>query len=59
MSYMDKTIQYTLGHKCTPNGVGDYELFCSKTGTVPGFVPFMNRGTLKKCEGCGKEIEAI
>ncbi len=59
--YMTKTIRYSEGHKCQPNGVGDYELVCPKDnrGVIPGFVPFMLRGTLKKCQGCGKNIYPI
>ncbi len=59
--YMTKTIQYSEDHKCQPNGVGDYELVCPEDnkGVIPGFVPFMLRGTLRKCKGCGKSIHAI
>src|SRR5688572_22651288 len=38
--FMTKEIQYTAGHKCVPNGVGDYDFICPTTGRKPGFVPF-------------------
>lgn len=58
-SYEDKEIKYTHGHKCTPNGSGDYTFVCPEHGEKPGFIPFMARSLLKgKCI-CGKSIEVI
>lgn len=55
--YMTKTIIYTHGHACRPNGVGDYEWLCQGEVT-PGFIPFMARGVIKACTRCGIKVEA-
>lgn len=54
---LTKEIQYKHGHKCVPNGVGDYTFVCPTEGEKPGFIPFMFRSLCGgKCK-CGMEIE--
>lgn len=37
----DETIEYASGHKCEPNGVGDYTMICPTRGPYPSFIPYM------------------
>jgi hypothetical protein len=54
--FLTKEILYSLGHRCVPNGVGDYVFLCPTLGEKPGFIPFMLRDQLRgKCV-CGVEI---
>jgi hypothetical protein len=56
---MDEEIQYTDGHKCIPNGVGDYTFVCPTKGEKPGFVPFMLRRMVKGKCACGTYVEVL
>ena len=55
-----RVIEYTEGHECRPNGVGDYKMVCPETGVLEGFVPFLMRTLLRgTCDGCGLSIRSL
>ena len=53
----DRIIEYKGGHRCVPNGVGDYRFGCPTEGEKPGFVPFGWRTALSGTCKCGAKIE--
>ncbi len=56
---LTKVIQYTDGHRCEPNGHGDYQFVCPTNGVYHRFIPFFARYTLLgKCQ-CGVTFKAI
>jgi len=58
--YITKEILYTHGHKCIPNGVGDYQMVCPDGEVVKGFIPFMMRAVIKGlCTRCNKTLKVI
>ena len=57
MSTVEDEVLYKGGHKCMPNGVGDYIFVCPTEGEKPGFVPYMYRTLLNGTCKCGEKIE--
>ena len=56
---MNEIIEYTSGHKCEPNGVGDYNMVCPTHGQLPMFIPYMWARIVvcdKICPLCGNMI---
>jgi len=53
---MDETIEYKFGHKCVPNGTGDYTFVCPTKGKKPGFIPWGYRKLLTGYCKCGYVI---
>jgi len=60
VDFLTKDILYGDGHKCVPNGVGDYDLVCPTLGQKPGFIPFMWAHILdgQRC-ACGHELRKL
>lgn len=56
---MNELIEYSKGHTCKPNGVGDYTFVCPKNGEKPGFVPYMYRQLFTSCPLCGDDVECM
>jgi hypothetical protein len=54
---MDQEMSYTSGHKCVPNGVGDYTFICPTFGPYQQFIPFMYRTLLAGTCQCGVEFK--
>jgi hypothetical protein len=59
---MSEVIEYESGHRCVPNGAGDFNLTCPKHGVRPGFIPYMYARCVvsqKVCDLCERPIGPI
>lgn len=50
-----KEVLYNDGHRCVPNGVGDFDFICPADGKR-FFVPIFQRMFIKRRCSCGVEI---
>jgi hypothetical protein len=53
----EEEVEYTDGHRCIPNGVGDFDMICPTLGNQ-GFVPIMLRRSVARECACGIFIRA-
>ena len=51
--------EYATGHRCEPNGVGDYRFLCPKHGEKPGFIPFYLAPLVSGSCKCGEQIVLV
>ena len=55
---MNETRKFESGHELRPNGLGDFDLYCTD-GQRIGFVPYMIATTVRPgsvCNGCGQPV---
>ncbi len=55
--WMERIFKYSDDHVARPNGVGDYDFFCS--GVKVQFIPFLMRSLLdgQRCSMCHKKLK--